>query len=96
MKLHESLTEHLHGRSPHKTANVVESLFDKGRAVALCTHRPALPTVFAQLGKHMNSRLRALLPSSDPYLSPGEIIVCHVSHSRGKVVAVEQFRPFDD
>ena len=96
VKLHESLTEHLHGRSPHKTANVVESLFDKERAVALCTHRPALPTVFAQLGKHMNSRLRALLPSTDPYLSPGEIVVCHVSRAKGKVVAVEQFRPFDD
>ena len=44
----------------------------------------------------MNSRLRALLPSTDPYLSPGEIVVCHVSRAKGKVVAVEQFRPFDD
>ena len=39
------LTEHRHARSPHKTAAVVEALFDKQRAVALCTHRPALPTV---------------------------------------------------
>lgn len=96
VKLHEALTEHLHGRSPHKTANVVESLFDKERAVALCTHRPVLPTVFAQLGKHMNARLRSLLPAADPYLSPGEILVCHVSRVKGKIVALEQFRPFDD
>lgn len=97
VKLHDSLTEHRHARSPHKTAAVVEALFDKQRPVALCTHRPALPTVFAQLGKHMSSRLRALLPSSDPFLAPGEMIVCHVAHgSKNKVVAVERFRPFDD
>ncbi len=97
VKLNEALTEHRHGRSPHKTAAVVEALFDKQRAVALCTHRPALPTVLKQLAKHMNSRLRDLLPSSDPFLAPGEIIVCHVAHhSKNKVVAVERFRPFDD
>ncbi|MDZ4090917.1 MAG: NUDIX hydrolase [Arthrobacter sp.] len=97
IKLTEALTEHRHGRHPHKTAAAVEGLFDKQRAVALCTHRPALPTVFAQLGKHMGSRLRALLPDSDPFLAPGEIVVCHVAHhSKDKVVAVERFRPFDD
>ena len=97
VKLHESLTEHRHSRNPKKTAAVAEALFDKQRPVALCTHRPALPTIFAQLGKHMTSQLRDLLPSSDPFLAPGEIIVCHVAHSsKKKVVAVERFRPFDD
>jgi 8-oxo-(d)GTP phosphatase len=97
VKLNEALTEHRHGRNPQKTAAVVEALFDKQRAVALCTHRPALPTVLKQLGKHMNSRLRDLMPSSDPFLAPGEIIVCHVAHhSKNKVVAVERFKPFDD
>jgi 8-oxo-dGTP diphosphatase len=96
VKLDDSFTEHRHGRSPHKTTNAVESLLDKERAVALCTHRPVLPTVFAQLAKHMNSRLRAQLPDAEPFLSPGEILVCQVSHSKGKIVSVEQFRPFDD
>jgi 8-oxo-dGTP pyrophosphatase MutT (NUDIX family)/phosphohistidine phosphatase SixA len=97
VKLNEALTEHRHGRSPQKTAAVVAALFDKQRAVALCTHRPALPTVFKQLEKHMSSRLKAKLPSADPFLAPGEIIVCHVAHgSKNKVVAVERFRPFDD
>ena len=97
VKLNEALTEHRHARHPHRTAGAVEALFDKRRPVALCTHRPALPTILAQLGKHMNSRLRTLLPSSDPYLAPGEIIVCHVAHSsKSKVVAVERFKPFDD
>ncbi|MGO4804042.1 NUDIX domain-containing protein [Arthrobacter sp. 2MCAF15] len=97
VKLNEALTEHRHGRSPHKTAAVVEALFDKQRAVAVCTHRPALPTVLKQLGKHMSSRLRDLLPSSDPYLAPGEIVICHVARgTKNKVVAVERFKPFDD
>jgi 8-oxo-dGTP diphosphatase len=97
VKTFEALTEHKHMRSPQKTAAVVESLFDKQRASLLCTHRPALPTVFKQLGHHMNPSLRALLPSKDPYLAPGELVVCHVARgSRNKIVAVERFKPFDD
>lgn len=97
VKVIEALTEHKHARSPQKTAAVVESLLDKQRATLLCTHRPALPTVFKQLGHHMNASLRTLLPSKDPYLAPGEILVCHVSRGdRSRIVAVEKFRPFDD
>jgi 8-oxo-dGTP diphosphatase len=97
VKLAEALTEHRHERSPKKTAAVIEALFDKQRPVAVCTHRPALPTVFGQLAKHMPSHLRALLPAEEPYLSPGEVVVCHVAvGARNRVVAVEQFKPFDD
>ncbi len=97
VKMHESLTEHRHARSPHKTAAVVESLFDKQRPVVLCTHRPALSTVFGQLAKHMSPALRSLLPASDPFLAPGELVVCHVARGgQETIVAVERFRPFDD
>jgi 8-oxo-dGTP diphosphatase len=94
VKVIEALTEHKHSRSPQKTAAVVESLLDKQRGSILCTHRPALPTVFKQLGHHMKTSLRELLPSKDPYLTPGEVLVCHVA--RHKIVAVERFKPFDD
>jgi len=97
VKMAEALTEHRHERSPKKTAAVIESLFDKRRPVVVCTHRPALPTVLAQLAKHMPAALAKLLPSEEPYLSPGELVVCHVAPgAKNKVVAVEQFRPFDD
>ncbi|MEA3550456.1 MULTISPECIES: NUDIX hydrolase [Micrococcaceae] len=97
VKLAEPLTEHRHQRSPKKTAAVIEGLFDKQRPVVICTHRPALPTVFTQLGRHMPAHLRALLPAKEPYLSPGELVVCHVAPGgQGRVVAVEQFKPFDD
>ena len=42
VKLNEALTEHRHSRSPHKTAAVVEGLFDKQRAVA-AVHAPPGP-----------------------------------------------------
>lgn len=97
VKLAEALTEHRHQRSPKKTAAVIGALLDKQRAVAVCTHRPALPTVFGQLAKHMSPDLSALLPADEPYLSPGELVVCHVAPgSKNRIVAVEQFKPFDD
>jgi 8-oxo-dGTP pyrophosphatase MutT (NUDIX family)/phosphohistidine phosphatase SixA len=97
VRMAEALTEHRHHRSPKKTAAVVEAHFDKQRPVVVCTHRPALPTVFAQLAKHMPGRLGSLLPSEEPYLSPGELVVCHVAPgAKNRVVAVEQFKPFDD
>lgn len=97
VKLLDALTEHNHRRHPKKAGAVVESAIDKGQAVALCTHRPVLPTVLRQLGLHLDSDLHKLLPQTDPFLSPGEIIVCHVAHSgKGRIMAVEQFKPFDD
>lgn len=97
VKLAEALTEHNHNRSPKKTAATVEALFDKQVPIAVCTHRPALPTVLNQLGQHMSAALRGLLPTSDPFLSPGEVIVCQVARgSERKIVSVEQVKPFDD
>lgn len=97
VKLVDALTEHRHARTPKKTGAVIEALLDKQQSVAVCTHRPALPTILAQLGKHMPGRLRALLPDADPYLSPGELVICHVTtNHKQRIVAVEQFKPFDD
>jgi 8-oxo-dGTP diphosphatase len=45
----------------------------------------------------MTPRLMGLLPVADPYLAPGEMIICHVAHgSSSRIVSVEQFKPFDD
>ena len=97
VKIAEALTEHRHHRSPRKTAAVIDGLLGKNRAVAVCTHRPALPTVFAQLARHMSAPLGRLLPDAEPFLTPGEVVVCHVAPGgRNRIVAVEQFKPFDD
>jgi 8-oxo-dGTP diphosphatase len=90
VKLVDALTEHRHARNPKKTAAAVDALFDKQRAVVL-------PTVLKQLSNSMSPRLQGVLPVADPYLAPGEMIICHVAHgSKSRIVAVEQFKPFDD
>ncbi|OFI37428.1 NUDIX hydrolase [Arthrobacter sp. SW1] len=97
VKLSESLTEHAHERKPKKTADIISGLFDKQQPVIVCTHRPTLPTILKTLGGHMGAELNALLPGEDPYLAPGEMIVCQVTRGNGgRIVAVEQFKPFDD
>jgi 8-oxo-dGTP pyrophosphatase MutT (NUDIX family)/phosphohistidine phosphatase SixA len=97
LKLVDALTEHDAARRPGRARNAVERVVDKRRPVALCTHRPVLPLVFSVLGDHMSGALRRLLPTEDPYLAPGEAVICQVSTAhQGRIVSVEQFRAYDD
>ena len=97
LRLVEDLTEHRHERRPHKAATAVVRLFDKGRPSVLCSHRPVLPTLLKQFAAYLEEGLEGSLPSNDPYLAPGELIVFHVPVlGPHRVVALEQVRPFDD
>lgn len=91
------LTEADHKRHPAKVTSVIEKLLTRTSATAVCTHRPVLPTVFATLAVHMLPALAQSLPAQDPYLSPGELLVAHVSVAHpGRIVALEQHKPYDD
>ena len=93
----DAITEHSARRKPGKARNAVENLFDKARPVALCTHRPVLPLVFEVLGRHMPADLAAALPGKDPYLAPGEAVICQISRAHeGRIVTLEKYRAFDD
>ncbi|WP_237243158.1 NUDIX hydrolase [Rothia nasisuis] len=98
IKEKRALTEAHHARSPKQTRKVVESLFEKrDKSVVLCTHRPVLPTVLEVFGGQLGKRLRPHLPTSDPYLKPGEMWVLQVSVAHPKtVISLEQIKPFDD
>ncbi len=97
LKLVDALTEHDAARRPGRARSAVERVFDKRRPVAICTHRPVLPLVFSVLAGHMSGRLRTRLPVEDPYLAPGEAVICQVSSANpGRIVSVEQFRAYDD
>ncbi|ACQ81669.1 NUDIX hydrolase [Beutenbergia cavernae DSM 12333] len=64
--------------------------------IALCTHRPVLPTLVEVLEARSPSRVRKVLPSADPYLKPGEILVVHLwprQRRKTRVIAVERHRP---
>lgn len=91
----EPLTEAAHEESPEKTAGVVADRLRAWTDVAVCTHRPVLPTVLDVVAAHARPRARAALPSEDPYLRPGQVLVCHVSGAAGSphVEAVEVHTP---
>lgn len=94
VKQTDVLTEASHKRKPRKVRELTEKLLDKGRPVVLCTHRPVLPTVLNVLRGRLTADALDALPTSDPYLSPGEIVVCQVANA--KVVCVERYKPFED
>ena len=91
------LTEADHKRNPAKVTAVVEKMLLRTSATALCTHRPVLPTVLETLAGHMAPALGETLPFSDPHLTPGEVLVAHVSIAEpGKIVALERHKPYED
>ncbi|MBL0704277.1 NUDIX hydrolase [Sinomonas cellulolyticus] len=97
IRLVDDLTEHRAARKPRKAAAVVVRLFDKRQPAVLCTHRPVLPIILDEFRTFLAPGLADQLPSSDPYLAPGELIVFHVPvEGRARVVALEQVKPFDD
>ncbi|WP_104166439.1 NUDIX hydrolase [Arthrobacter sp. SX1312] len=97
LKLVDALTEHDARRKPARTRAAIERLLDKRRPVAICTHRPVLPSVLSVLRRHMPDHLHELLPVEDPHLAPGEAVICQVSSAnQGRIVSVEQFRAYDD
>ncbi|MCB7135238.1 NUDIX hydrolase [Cellulosimicrobium marinum] len=91
----DHLSEAQHERSPARVARTVRELLEAGRSSVLCTHRPVLPTVLDVLGQHSRRAVANALPTRDPYLEPGEMIVAHVARTpRGpRVVAAEKVAP---
>lgn len=97
LKLMDAITERDAARKPGRATGTIEKLFDRRTPVAVCSHRPVLPLILDVLRAHMPLHLAKLLPASDPYLAPGEAIICQVSCKKsGRVVSVEQFRAYDD
>lgn len=91
------LTEAAHSKDRAPVRALVEAeLSGANRSVAICTHRPVLPTVIEQLTVHTQNKFLRKLPFQDPWLRTGEVIVAHMTHhaKRGAVVvALERHRP---
>ncbi|WP_417217283.1 NUDIX hydrolase [Arthrobacter sp.] len=97
VKLVTALTEHEALRKPENVRKAVRKLMNKGIAQALCTHRPVLPIVFAALAERLPGQLARILPSIDPYLRPGALVVIHQPVQKlRKPVSVEVFETFED
>ncbi|WP_233565772.1 NUDIX hydrolase [Cellulomonas sp. PhB143] len=88
----DRLTEAQHERSPGRVGAAVRELLETGTSTVMCTHRPVLPTVLDVLGQHARRSVANALPTTDPFLEPGELIVAHVAQTaKGpRVVAAER------
>lgn len=97
MKTVGSITERENKRNPEKARRAIQKLLDKGQPTVVCTHRPVLPSALSVLAAKMPNQHTALLPSSDPYLRPGAMIVVQRTPGRdGKLVSVEVYEAFED
>lgn len=90
------LSEKNNSNKPEKTKQALEKIIAKEQAVAICTHRPVLPTVFRTLASFAPTGLAEKLPSEDPYMNPGEILIAYFRPGPvPRIVEVERYRPID-
>lgn len=91
------LTEHAANDNPKAVRKIVDNeLMENDVPVAICTHRPVLPTVISQLTARTPNRVTKQFPQKDPWLKTGEILIAHCAKNRRKgavVIAVEKHRP---
>jgi 8-oxo-dGTP diphosphatase len=73
---------------------VVLDVIQDGRASVICSHRPALPTIFETLKKYAPDASFDLLEEG-PLLKPAEMMVMHLTAAEGrkkrKIVSVERY-----
>jgi len=88
------LSEFGNKKGPRRTKNVIVDAIEDGRAAVICSHRPALPTIFDTIKKYSPETHFDLLDEGTT-LMPAEMIVVHLtSVSRGKkreIVSVERY-----
>lgn len=92
-----ALTELAHADSRKAARKVVSDVLrHRDVPVALCTHRPVLPSVMEVVSRYAPGKLLRSVPDRDPWLKTGEIMVVHLARRpRGKIraVAIEKQRP---
>lgn len=89
---HEPLTETAHDERPADTAEAFMELFAKEGNRVVCTHRPTMPTLLTMLEAATRKWTRGKVPSKNPYLPAGGVLITHVvdSESGPRVAALEK------
>ena len=87
------LTEVTALQDPAAAASVVRRLVGADEDAVICTHRPVLGPVTAALRESATRSAARALPSSDPWLGKGELLVGHVTPETtgSRIRAVERF-----
>ncbi|MFC7407124.1 NUDIX hydrolase [Georgenia alba] len=90
------LTETAHAKKPKPVRALVRrELVGRDVPVAVCAHRPVLPTVVSEIAKRTPHSIMKQVPEADPWLKTGEVLVVHVAQRTGRgsvVVALEKHR----
>lgn len=88
--LEETLSEERHKENPKKALTRVAQISKVDQPVALCTHRPVMPTVMESLAENF----QVITPAKkdfDPALTPGSMVIFHRdSKDLTKVLSVER------
>jgi 8-oxo-dGTP diphosphatase len=98
MKLIErsQLSELGNKNGPQRTEKVIHDLIDDGRSVAICTHRPALPTIIDVITRYGTTAQASTLQASLS-LAPGELTVIHMTREKmplkRRIVSIETYSP---
>lgn len=92
--LRAELTEAAHAKKPKPVRKLIEAqLVERSAPVAVCTHRPVLPSVIEQIAEHAPNSVRKELPDGDPWMKTAEALIVHLARRPGRsatVVAVEK------
>jgi 8-oxo-dGTP diphosphatase len=90
------LSELGNANGPKRTTKVIRDLVEDGRSVIICTHRPALPTIVAAIGKYGTDNQFAKL-NETLTLAPGDMTVVHMTRptlgKKRQIVAIETYTP---
>lgn len=90
------ITEDAHRAKPKLARRLArEELKERAPAVAICTHRPVLPTFMDEVSESTPYRIIKAVPERDPWLQTSEMLVVHVGRRPGRgavVVAIEKHR----
>ena len=90
VKLEKSVSEERHQEDPEKVRSRVSDLAQVPTALALCTHRPVMPTVMDALNESfvLESEIKKAF---DPALTPGSMVVYHRDATDlSRIVSVER------
>lgn len=98
IKYRKPLTEKRARQDPARTAARVRKQLEWIQPSLICTHRPVLPIVLEELGRWLSlPSLAAALPTQDPFLPPGGVVVAQQAVDRGgEIVSIEIYEPYED
>lgn len=97
IEMHEELTEAAHEQKPKPVYRLIDLLLRRNESpVAVCAHRPTLPTIVEAFEDRAPHSIIKQVPKTDPWLRTGEVLIAHVAQRRGRkatIVALEKVRP---